>query len=64
MSGGSFDYLYEKVSNWHIDRDLAVMLQTIFKSVEWSESCDISRQDAEKEIYERVLKYMNELINR
>ena len=60
MSGGSHGYLCFKVDEWPLEQGLRALLADIFHSVEWSESCDTNRKDAEKAIYDRLLKYMDE----
>ena len=62
MSGGSHNYLYKRVYEWPLSSELQILLVEVFKSVEWAESCDTRREDAEKCVYDRVLHYMNKVV--
>ena len=63
MSGGCWNYQYMLDENYHV-KDISKIIDALedaFHAIDWAESGDISRKDAEPKVYDILLKLGNEL---
>lgn len=63
MSGGCWNYQYMNEENYHLKHidEIISALEHAFRSIDWAESGDISRKDAEQVVYDILLKLGNQL---
>lgn len=63
MSGGCWNYQYMNEENYHLKHidEIISALERAFRSIDWAESGDISRKDAEQVVYDILLKLGNQL---
>lgn len=61
FSGGSYDYLYQKIDIYAYDDELTEMLEDLAKvlhDLEWWQSCDIDEEDYRKTLNEFKNKWL------
>lgn len=63
MSGGCWNYQYMNEENYHLKHidEIISALEHAFRAIDWAESGDISRKDAEQVVYDILLKLGNQL---